>query len=132
MPITYSTDTMPSPEMIIELYRSAQLIRPLQDFNRIAKMYKHSNLIVTAWDQHQLVGIARSLTDFCFFCYVSDLAVRDEYKHKGIGKKLIQITKDIVGEESNLVLLAAASAMEYYPKIGLEKAENGFIIKRMK
>jgi hypothetical protein len=49
----------------------------------------------------------------------------------GIGKKMIEITKRIVGEQSMLLLLAAPSAMEYYPKVGLEKVDNGFIIKRI-
>ena len=92
----------------------------------------HSNLIVSAWDEEKLVGISRSLTDFCYCCYVSDLAVREEYQCNRIGKKLIEITKDIVGPESNLLLLAAPSAIEYYPKIGMDKVDNGFIIKRMK
>jgi hypothetical protein len=43
---------------------------------------------------------------------------------------MIEITKDVVGGQTMLLLLAAPSAMEYYPKVGLEKVENGFIIKR--
>ena len=51
-------------------------------------------------------------------------------KHNGIGKRLIQLTKETVGSGSNLVLLAAPAAADYYPKIGMEKVINGFIIKR--
>jgi hypothetical protein len=29
-----------------------------------------------------------------------------------------------------LLLLSTISAMEYYPKVGFEKVENGYIIKR--
>jgi len=90
----------------------------------------NSNLIVTAWDEYELVGISRSLTDFSYCCYLSDLAVREGYKCKGIGRRMIEITKDVVGGQTMLLLLAAPSAMEYYPKVGLEKVENGFIIKR--
>jgi len=31
-----------------------------------------------------------------------------------------------------LILLSAPEAMEYYPKVGFEKVENGFIIKRIR
>jgi len=130
MAIRYELDRMPSTEVIIDLYQSAGLQRPSQDPNRIAKMYTHSNLVISAWEGNKLVGIARSLTDFCYCCYVSDLAVREGYKHKGIGKRLIQLTKEAVGSGSNLLLLAAPSAVDYYPKIGMEKVTNGFIIKR--
>src|SRR6187397_429643 len=131
MEITYRFNIIPSTEVIIALYDNAGLNRPTADFDRIAKMYANSNLIVTAWDKDKLVGISRSLTDFCYCCYLSDLAVREEYKHSGIGKKLIDLTKEKVGLHCMLLLLSAPSAMEYYPKAGLEKVENGFIIKRI-
>jgi len=130
MQIKFSSEVVPATESIIDLYNSSGINRPTTDLERIARMYANSNLIVTAWDKDKLVGISRSLTDFCYCCYLSDLAVREEYKHKGIGKKMIEITKEIVGEQSMLLLLAAPSAMEYYPKVGLEKVVNGFIIKR--
>jgi len=132
MEITYKFNIIPSTEAIIALYDNAGLNRPTADFDRIAKMYANSNLIVTAWDKDKLVDISRSLTDFCYCCYLSDLAVRQEYKYSGIGKKLVELTKEKVSENSMLLLLAAPSAIEYYPKIGMEKVENGFIIKRVK
>jgi N-acetylglutamate synthase-like GNAT family acetyltransferase len=132
MEITYKLDTIPSTEDIVELYISSGIARPTTDQERISKMYANSNLIVTAWDKDKLVGISRSLTDFCYCCYLSDLAVRQEYKCSGIGKRLIELTKEQVGEKSMLLLLAAPRAMEYYPKIGFEKIDNGFIIKRSK
>jgi ribosomal protein S18 acetylase RimI-like enzyme len=95
-------------------------------------MFANSNLTITAWDKDKLVGISRSVTDFSFCCYLSDLAVRKEYQKMGIGKKLIAITRENIGESVMLLLLSAPPAMEYYPKIGFEKVTNGFIIKRKK
>jgi len=132
MEITYKINTTPDTEAIIELYNSSGISRPTTDRQRIAKMYAHSNLIVTAWHNELLVGISRSLTDFCYCCYLSDLAVRKEYQKHGIGKKLIAITKENIGEQVMLLLLSAPSAIDYYPKIGFQKVDNGFIIKRTK
>lgn len=130
MNITYSTTLIPETQQIIEVYESAGLIRPTQDFNRIKQMYTHANLVVSAWDGDRLVGVARSLADFCYVCYLADLAVREEYKGKGIGKQLIKLTKDIIGEQSTLILLSAAGALTYYPHIGMQSITNGFIINR--
>ena len=94
MTITYKSDVMPPTEMIVDLYNSAGLNRPTADYKRISQMYANSNLIVTAWDEYELVGISRSLTDFSYCCYLSDLAVREGYKCKGIGRRMIEITKD--------------------------------------
>jgi predicted N-acetyltransferase YhbS len=132
MNLSFKTDIIPTARQVIELYKSAGLVRPVDDVERIAKMYEQSNLIITAWEGEVLIGVSRALTDFCYCCYLSDLAVRKEYQSKGIGKALIAKTKELIGEQSMLLLLSAPGAIEYYPKIGMEKVNNGFIIKREK
>jgi len=130
--ITYKLDLIPPITAIIKVYDDSGINRPTKDKPRIEKMYKNANLVITAWDGEQLVGIARSLTDFCYCCYLSDLAVKKTYQKQGIGKKLIALTKEKIGDNAMLLLLSAASAMAYYPKVGLETVNNGFIIPRKK
>jgi GNAT superfamily N-acetyltransferase len=126
----YSFDKIPTAEQIIELYDNAGLPRPTNDKERIKKMFANSNLIVTAWSNDLLIGVSRALTDFSYCCYLSDLAVRKEYQTKGIGKKLIELTKEKVGNQSMILLLSVPTAMEYYPKVGFKKQESSFIINR--
>ena len=130
--IQFRSDITPTTEEIIEVYNSSGINRPTQDKARIQQMYANSNLIVMVWEAGQLIGISRALTDFCYCCYLSDLAVKKEYQQLGVGKLLVQQTKEILGEQVTLILLAAPTAMEYYPKLGFEKIENGFIVKRKK
>jgi N-acetylglutamate synthase-like GNAT family acetyltransferase len=128
--IEYKIDFLPAIDNVIELYESSGLKRPVSDKNRIAMMYANSNLIATAWHDTKLVGVSRALTDFCYCCYLSDLAIHKDYQKAGIGKKLIDITKGKIGLKTSLLLLSVPTAMDYYPKVGFEKIENGFIIKR--
>ena len=121
MKITYKFGTIPATAIIIDLYNSSGIDRPTTDFDRISKMYVNSNLIITAWDKYKLVGISRSLTDFCYCCYLSDLAVRGEYQGMGIGKKLIELTKEKIGEKTMLLLLPAPRSVEYFSKIVFSK-----------
>jgi len=130
MYIDYRTDMMPKIGQIIELYTSSGIKRPVNDPDRIGRMYANSNLIVSAWEGEVLVGIARSLTDFSFCCYLSDLAVRKSHQHSGIGKKLVALTKEKIGEEAMLLLLSAPEAMDYYPKLNFAQVENGYILHR--
>lgn len=104
--------------------------RPLESPERVQRMLDNANLTVTAWDGEILVGIARSSTDFAFFCYMSDLAVDEAYQRSGIGKMLITLTRIVAGDEASLILLSAPAAMGYYPKVGFEKLENAFAVKR--
>ena len=132
MDIKYSFDKRPSVEQIIELYDNAGLPRPTNDKERMQKMFENSNLIVTAWDNDFLVGISRSITDWVWSCYLADLAIHPDYKKAGIGKKLVQLTKDKLGDESMILLLSVPTAMEYYPKIGMTKEDRAFTILRTK
>lgn len=130
--IKFEVGKTPDTKQIIEVYNSSGINRPTGDYDRIEKMYLNSNLIVSAWKDNELIGISRSLTDFCYACYLSDLAVKKEYQKDGIGRQLIAMTRREIGEKTALILLSAPAAMEYYPKVGFEKFENGFIIRRQK
>ena len=132
MEIIYRSDIIPTAEQVIELYENAGLPRPTNDKDRIQKMYNNSNLVITAWDDTLLVGVSRCITDWHWCCYLADLAIRQEYKRCGIGKKLIALTKEKVGEQSMVLLLSVPTAMDYYPKVGFTKQESSFIINRDK
>jgi predicted N-acetyltransferase YhbS len=130
MDIIYKTNVTPLAEQVIALYDNCGLPRPTGDTERIRKMYENSNLIVTAWDGDELVGVSRCITDWVWSTYLADLAVKKEYHQAGIGKKLIEITREKIGDQSMLLLLSVPTAMEYYPKVGFTKQESSFIINR--
>ena len=130
MEILYRHDIIPTSSQVIELYENAGLPRPTHDAARIQAMFENSDLIITAWDNDILVAVSRSITDWVWSCYLADLAVREEYKKKGIGKKLIELTKEKLGDRSMMLLLSVPTAMEYYPRVGMERLENAFILNR--
>ena len=132
MEITYKTGVVPTTQDVIALYERAALPRPTDDAERIGKMYENSNLIVTAWDKEKLVGVSRSITDWVWSCYLADLAVDPDYHASGIGRKLVEITKEKLGDQSMILLLSVPTAMTYYPKIGFLKEDRGFLMPREK
>ena len=102
--------------------------RPVDNLERLEKMLRFANLTITARENGKLVGISRSLTDFGFCTYLSDLAVDESYQKKGIGKELIKLTKKET-PDAILILLAAPEAEEYYPKIGMKQFEQCYFLK---
>jgi predicted N-acetyltransferase YhbS len=128
--IHYRTGFLPPVADIIRVLQDSGIVRPTHDVARIEKMFAHANLVVTAWEGETLVGVCRALTDFSYCCYLSDLAVNKSHQGQGIGQQLIEQVKHKIGDQVALILLSAASAMSYYPGIGFDKIENGFIIKR--
>ena len=59
----------------------------------------------------------RSITDWVWTTYLADLAVRDTYQRRGIGKELMRRTQQ-AAPQAKVLLLAAPAAREYYPHVG--------------
>ena len=127
--ITLSNEIRPSAEAIAALYASAKLYRPVNDLDRIRRIYDGSPLIVTAWDDRSLVGILRGWTDGAFDGYVCDLAVDPRSQKTGIGKKLLDYVIAI-NPEIQWVLRASRVAKDYYEHVGWQKVENGWLWPR--
>lgn len=105
--------------------------RPVQDRDRIERMLRHADLILTARHEGALIGIARSITDFAFCVYLSDLAVDQDFQRRGIGRELIRQTHELAGRDCSLILLAAPKAESYYPQIGMTPHHSCWMIPRM-
>lgn len=115
-------------DAVIELYVASTLgaRRPVDDRERMGRMLATANLVISAWDGEQLVGIARSLSDFSYATYLSDLAVRVSHQRCGIGKELMRRTRE-AAPEAMLILLAAPAAERYYPHVGFEHHPQAWI-----
>ncbi|GBR11340.1 GNAT family N-acetyltransferase [Gluconobacter frateurii] len=125
---------VPSAEEFAHLLRKSGLgvRRPVDDLARLQRMLDGANLTVTARDSQsgELVGIARSITDGAYACYLSDLAVHEDYKGHGIGKKLIATTQDHAGPECACILIAAPDAVSFYQHIGMPQTDRAFVLPR--
>jgi ribosomal protein S18 acetylase RimI-like enzyme len=117
-------------DAVVELYNSCSLgaRRPVDDRQRMAAMLANANLVITAWDGELLVGISRSLTDFAYATYLSDLAVRERYQKLGIGRELIRRTQQAGGARTRVILLSAPAAVDYYPRIGFTRHPSAWTI----
>jgi len=127
--ITYRIGNDIDLDAVIELYRTSTLgeRRPVNDRERMQLMLRNANLIVTAWDGHLLVGIARSVSDFSYATYLSDLAVRASHQRKGVGRELIRRTQT-EGGKATVILLSAPKAVDYYPRIGMKSHPSAWTL----
>ena len=130
--IIYRNNAKITAAQAIDLYVRSTLgeRRPIDNVKTFADMLANANLIITAWDQEKLVGIARTLTDFSYVAYLADLAVDEQYQKRGIGKQLIEETKSHLASECTIVLLAAPKANDYYQKIGFEHNPRAWTLKK--
>src|SRR5580692_915472 len=105
MNILYAHDRAVTAHEFIDLLKRSTLAarRPVDAPERVKAMLSHANLLCTAWDGPSLVGVARSVTDFEYSCYVSDLAVDEAYQKMGIGRELLRLTRSRLGKFTTLI-----------------------------
>jgi GNAT superfamily N-acetyltransferase len=132
MSIEYRINAPVTTDQFIEVLRTSTLgeRRPIDDRPCMQGMVSNSNLLVSAWDGDKIVGVARSMTDFHYACYLSDLAVDQHYQKTGIGKRLIELTQEQLGPQCKLILIAAPAANEYYGHIGFTHNDRCWILDR--
>jgi len=131
--IVYTIEKSLDVSEFIEVLKNSTLAerRPINDEQRISSMCNNANLIVTARVEGTLVGVARSITDFVYCTYLSDLAVDVKFQNTGIGKKLIEETKKAT-PQAKLILLSAPAAVDYYPRIGMTKHNHCYYLDELK
>lgn len=132
--LRYSTDDALTVESFKDVLIRSTLgeRRPVHDDSCLEGMIKNADITVTCWDGDLLVGVARSVTDFTFCCYLSDLAVDRAWQKKGIGRKLIDVTREKLGPLCKVILLSAPAAVNYYPHIGFTHHPQAWILSNEK
>jgi len=132
MTIEYKINAPVSVDQFIELLDESTLgeRRPVDDRACMEGMVKNGNLMVTAWVGEQLIGVARSMTDFHYACYLSDLAVHRGYQRQGVGKQLQSLTQAQLGPRCKLILVAAPAANAYYEHLGFANNPRCWVLNR--
>ena len=128
--IIYKVNQAITATQFIELLSKTTLgaRRPIDNLETVNAMLENANLLITAWKGEALVGVSRSVTDFAFCCYLSDLAVDETVQASGIGKALIRMTKEALHPKCSLILLSAPQAVDYYPKIGFTQHNSAWVL----
>lgn len=114
---------------VLGVYRSSGLgeRRPIEDTARFGDMVRNANLIVTCRIDGELVGIARSVSDFSYVTYLADIAVSLPHQKSGIGRALIDATRK-QAPQAKIVLLSAPAAREYYPHMGFSRHDSAWVL----
>lgn len=117
-----------TPARIATLYRRAPLLRPVDNPEQVWSMFEASSLVLTAWHDGHLVGIARVLTDGVLNSYLCDLAVEPDMQRLGVGRSLIdEVLERCDGTE--LVLRDSDISSSFYEHLGFKRVGNAWMIK---
>ncbi len=85
----------------------------------------NSTLVISAWENDNLVGCVRVLSDKIFRSIIYDLAVNPHFQNQGIGKELLKRCIECFPESEWLVETVTAAG--FYKKAGFKVNEDVFL-----
>ncbi len=90
-----------------------------RDLTPLTQALLASDVIVTAWDQTKLIGLARALSDGVYRATIWDVVVLSEYRGLGLGKHLVKTllaTPPLVQVER--IYLMTTHHQAFYERLG--------------
>jgi predicted GNAT family N-acyltransferase len=82
--------------------------------------------VISAWEDDELVGLARAISDGTTNAYVSSVMVDGRWRRRGVGRELMRLLMDDRGAQIRWVLHARAGAEDFYRALGFVSA-TGFM-----
>jgi ribosomal protein S18 acetylase RimI-like enzyme len=92
---------------------------------KIKKVFQSSNVVAIAYDEDNIAGFGRALSDGVFNAAIYDVVVDEQYQNKGIGQKVIKNLLAQLDDISCVHLVSTAGNEEFYRKAGFRKMKTG-------
>jgi GNAT superfamily N-acetyltransferase len=108
---------------VVEIYEAngwSSALKPA----RLIPALLNSDTLVTARIDGKLVGIGNAISDGYLVVYYPHLLVHPTYQGKGIGRKMMKSMLSKYRNFHQQMLTADVKAIEFYKKMGFERAGN--------
>ncbi|MCD8895797.1 GNAT family N-acetyltransferase [Mammaliicoccus sciuri] len=114
----YSIKRIPNNEYLQKLYLSVGWDVYVKNNEDMTVLLKNTCYFVTVWDNDQLVGLTRIISDDHSIAYVQDILIDPDYQGNGIGSKLLNMIKERFNHVRQVVLMTDTSekTINFYEK----------------
>jgi len=111
------------------LYESVGWSSYTNELPDLSALITNSHLVISAWNNKQLIGLIRTVGDGVSIQYVQDILVLPTYQNQGIGSNLFQQVLEHSKNIRQFVLMTDASVenqatIKFYEKHGLRRFED--------
>ena len=116
---TFSFTEPINPEQLQALFQQtgwAKSRTPLE----IQQMLDNSQLILGVWEDDQLIGFARVVTDDIYRAWIEDVVVDEAHRKNGIASHIIQKLLKRLEHIENVTLDCEASLVPFYGRHGFK------------
>lgn len=84
------TDESIPGDQLVQLYQAVGWEAYVQDPEGLARAVANSTLVVAAWQEDRLIGLARCLSDDVAIVYLQDILVHPDWQGQGVGRQLLE------------------------------------------
>jgi len=122
-----STTKVPSHEQLIALYDSVGWSAYTDQPDVLVKAHANSDFLVYAYgDEHQLIGLARAISDDATICYLQDILVHPHVQRTGTGKELFSAIRKRYKHLRQFVLITddEPGQRAFYESMGLTEGSD--------
>lgn len=132
--MSYSEHIIPDTENLKKLYASVGWWNYLSTDYDFQALIKNMDYVVTVWEDSELIGLIRALSDDCSVVFGQDILIKLQYQRQGIGRKLITMTLHRYKHVRQIILITDNSEKtnNFYRSLNMNKLENyncnGFMI----
>ena len=94
--------------------------------DKLVEAMKNYETVYSAWDGDRLVGMICTMDDGVMTAYVHYLRVYPAYQKRGIGRRLVEMTKEKYRDYLRILLVAYEDGIRFYESFGFRKSDHGF------
>ncbi len=111
---------------LVALYKDATWWDKEDSTDYLDKMVTNSFCFVGAFDNEQMIGMGRAISDGYSDAYIQDIIVLKKYRKHGIGNKIVKLIVDFLKESkiSWIGLIGEPGTESFYEKLNFKKMEN--------
>lgn len=128
--IEYSLEKKVNYKCLVKLFNQAGWSDKTSDLDRLKLMVENSQIVVTAWDEENMIGFARCVTDYVFNGQINNVIVDQGYRGRGIGKELISFIIN-TSKKVTYILRGDPDNIGFYKQIGFKDSDLSLVFNRL-
>lgn len=94
--------------------------------DKLVEAMKNYETVYSAWDGDRLAGMICTMDDGVMTAYVHYLLVDPAYQGRGIGRRLVEMTKEKYKDYLRIALVAYEDGIHFYESLGFKRSDHGF------
>jgi len=113
-------------EKLADVFEKAPLGK--RDPHRLRKVFKNSRYCCFLYDQKQIIGAARALSDEFDCAVICDVVVLPEYQNQDLGSRMIQYLMQQVAGHNKVILYAAPGKEGFYQRFSFRRMKTAMAV----